>query len=475
MTYRTPMFKGWARALYGRAPVRPGQSMRRKVVSVASLCKRQAEEIFGDLVPTCLLAKPEGGRNRIFTIPVVFWTFLCQIMEGGSCRSGVSSVQALQSKLGEALCSSSDAAFCSARKRFPIRVLIAIHRHLVSALSPPRSPRTFVVDGTTVSMPDTEANQVCWPQPGGQKKGVGFPVMRIVGLFDLVSGAWIAMARGTLKGSKKGSERTLWLRLWRHLKPGDTVVADAGFCCWFTIALLHNRGVRVVLRNNGRRKADKHATRLGKNDRLERWRKPQVKPKWLKRKTYDELPKSIAVRVLTVFAPQESGFRTMKLELTTTVTDPEEMEAEEIASLYLRRWKVELFIDDLKTSLGMDVLRTKSPHMIYRELLMHVIAYNLLRAVIAQADEPERVSFKGSLDRLNKWMPIIAGAGSRKQRMRMIEDMLETVVEDLVIERPCRREPRVVKRRPKPFGLMTKPRGEAMEIAHRSKYRKPLN
>lgn len=220
--------------------------------------------------------------------------------------------------------------------------------------------------------------------------------------------------------------KTLWLRLRRHLKPGDTVVADAGFCCWFTLALLDRRGVRVVIRNHGRRKAARHSKRLGKNDRLERWRKPSKKPGWVDAKTYGKLPDSIAARVLSVEAPPQSGFRTMKLELTTMVTDPDDMSGEEMAALYFRCWKVELFIDDLKTSLGLDILRTKSPAMIYWELLMHVITYNLIRAIIAQADEPDRVSFKGSLDRINRWIPAICATGSRKERKRMIEDMLET-------------------------------------------------
>ncbi|MEP2775364.1 MAG: hypothetical protein ABJQ29_01390 [Luteolibacter sp.] len=135
------------------------------------------------------LARPKSRRDRIFTIPVVFWTFLCQILASGSCRSGVATVQTLQSRLGEALCSSNNAAFCYARRRFPNRILISIHRHLAAAPSPARAPRTFVVDGTTVSMSDTEANQSCWTQPGSQKARLGFPTMRIVGLFDLTSGA----------------------------------------------------------------------------------------------------------------------------------------------------------------------------------------------------------------------------------------------------------------------------------------------
>ena len=381
------------------------------------------------------------------------------------------SVQSLLSHLGKALCSSSDAAYCMARAKLPIRLLVSIQRHLAAALCPRQGPRTFVFDGTTISMPDTPANQMCWPQSGAQTAGVGFPVMRIVGLFDLATGVWIAMARGTLAGSKRGSERTLWRRLWRYLRAGDTVVADAGFCDWFSLAFLHRRGVRLVLRNKGRRKARPGSTRLGKGDRLERWRKPVVKPAWVSRAEYDSLPDSIAVRVVTVTAPQESGFRTLELDITTTVLDPAGMSAAEIGGLYLRRWDVELFIDDLKTSLGMDILRTRRIH---RELLMHVIAYNLLRALILQADDPRRVSFKGSLDRINRWLPMAMATTCKKTRKRLIDDLLETIAEDIVRERPNRREPRLKKRRPKPFGLMTKPRGEAMEIPHRSRYRKSL-
>ena len=468
------MFNGWSRTTFGGSPRRFGNAMRNKAGGLSALCTRQAEEVFGALLPGRLLVAPAGRRNRFFTTPVVFWTFLCQILGNASCRSATGTVQSLLSHLGRALCSSSDAAYCMARARLPIRMLIGIQRHLVAMLCPRGGARTFVFDGTTISMPDTALNQGCWPQSGAQKPGLGFPVMRLVGLFDLATGTWMAMARGTLAGSKRGSERTLCRRLWRHLRAGDTVVADALFCDWFSMVLLHRRGVTVVVRNNGRRKRSPHATRVGSNQRIERWRKPASRPAWVSREEYESLPDSIAVRVVTATAPPCSGFRTLELDVITTVTDPADMSASEVAGIYLRRWKVELFIDDLKTSLGMDVLRTRSPHMIYRELLMHVIAYNLLRSLIRQADDPDRVSFKGSLDRVALWLPITMVNPSRRARLRIIGDLLETLAEDLVRQRPDRREPRLVKRRPKPYGLMTKPRHEAMEIPHRSKYRKPL-
>lgn len=162
--------------------------MQHKAVDLSSLCLHQAKDLFGDLLAIGLLVNVPGFRNRSFPLPVVFWTFVCQILANGSCRHGVASVQALLSHLGEAICSPSTAAYCKARVRIPIRLLIRIHRHLVAAMRPHCSPRTSVVDGTTPSMPDTPANQEAWPQSRSQKEGCGFPIIRLVGLFDLATG-----------------------------------------------------------------------------------------------------------------------------------------------------------------------------------------------------------------------------------------------------------------------------------------------
>lgn len=370
MTYITPMFAGWHRKLHGRRPVRNGIEMRSKASEISSLCVRQAKDLFGGLLAIELLTKLPRLRNRTFPLPVVFWAFLCQILADGSCRHAVSSVQSLLSRNGKAICSPSTAAYYKARVRIPIRLLLKIHQRLVAGMCSRRIPRTFVIDGTTISMPDTPANQATWPA--------------------------VASA-------------TYCRKLWRHVRAGDTIVADSGFCCWFTLFLFKQRGVKVVMRINFIRKPDPHAAKLGKGDRLERWRKPNVRPKWIGASDYAKTPNNIPVRVVTVAVDPGSGFRTTELQLASTVLDPEEMAATQIGTLYLERWKAELFIEDLKTTLGMAVLTSRSPAMIRRELLVHIIAYNLLRALMTCGKTVgcENPSFKGTIDKLNHWLPTV--------------------------------------------------------------------
>jgi hypothetical protein len=283
------------------------------------------------------------------------------------------------------------------------------------------------------------------------------------------------LAVGAATGPFRSSERNLCRKLWRHVRAGDTIVADSGFCCWFTLYLFNLRGVKVVMRNSAIRKPDPRAVKLGPGDRLERWKKPGVRPKWISAHAYASMPESIAVRIVTVTADPVAGFRTTELQLASTVIDPEEISAARIGNIYQDRWRVELFIDDLKTTLGMAVLNTRSPAMIRRELLIHIIAYNLLRALMIHGKMPgsEGASFKGTIDRLNHWLPMMLAANSTTLRKRLVTDLLELIAEDQVPDRPFRREPRAVKRRPKPHQLLNVPRHQMVEINHRSRYKKP--
>jgi len=302
--------------------------------------------------------------------------------------------------------------------------------------------------------------------------------MKLVGLFCLDSGAWIA----TAKSHFRVHESRLFARLIRRLRRGDTLVTDRGFCSYWAAAELGARGVDFVMRNHQQRKVNfRKGQRLGKGDHCIRWHKPCQRAAWMSQKRFDALPDQLVVRETRLPALRRKGFRTTTITVVSSFLLAGEKSVEELADYFMRRWKVELYFDDIKTSQAMGVLRTKSPELVCRELLMHMIAYNLIRAVAsastAGALDPaaarERVSYKGTADRLATWSWMIWAAPTANKAREMVRHLHATVAGDLVTKRPGRREPRVKKRRPKNYQLMTKPRHEMMEIQHRNIYRKP--
>jgi hypothetical protein len=243
--------------------------------------------------------------------------------------------------------------------------------------------------------------------------------------------------------------------------------------------LLWLRGAHGLFRLHQRRPSDlRKGKRLGKNDRLMVWPKPWLwqRPRYLPIALWKLIPQQLSVRVVR-FVLEVPGFRAQSVTLVTTLLDPQAYPAEELARLYARRWRVELWFRDIKTSMGMEVLRCKSPKMLHKELEMFFIAYNLIRALMAQAgtlyDVPmERLSFKGTVDSVRQFSVAIAQARSGKKQKQLIADLLAIIARDQVPDRPGRREPRAVKRRPKPYQLLNRPRHLMKELQHRGKYRK---
>jgi hypothetical protein len=328
-----------------------------------------------------------------------------------------------------------------------------------------------VLDGTGVSMPDTPKNQRAYPQSAEQKPGCGFPFMKIVGIFSLSTGALLAYARG----NKHQHELNLLHRLREVFKAGDLVLADRGFSCYSLLGLLWQKNVMALMRLHHARKSDlRYGLRLGKNDRLVLWSKPK---NWERRYLPLQLWKSLApelwVRIVRV-SLRCPGFRTRSVILVTTLLDPEVYPAQEIALLYARRWQIELWFRDLKTSMGMNVLRCLSPKMIHKELEMFFIAYNLIRCLMLQASrdhgvELQRISFQGTVDATRQFSAALAQARSRNKQKRLIKSLLRTIAKDAVPERPGRREPRAVKRRPNPCAYLTKPRHKFKDVQHRNR------
>jgi hypothetical protein len=472
---KTPFFPAWRPRLN---PLKPAlQKVRAQPLPAV-------QNLFASALPPELLLQQSHGchsRERIFSLALTFWAFLAQILSPGtSCREIVRQVQSLFSLLGKNNIDEQTSAYCQARLRLPLSRLWQILGCTVRNLRRKAAQELFwrghevkVVDGSSCTLPDTAANQKVFPQQRMQKPGCGFPLMKFVGLFSLTTGALISVATGSIHDV----ELSLFRRIWHYLKAGELLLADRHFCDYGTIAGLWRRGVDCVLRLHQARPRDfRKGLWLGPGDRLVTWTKPKQRQLTITQKLWRILPQEITLRLIKVRCATK-GFRTRELVLVTTLLDPETYPAGEIARLYLRRWEVELFFRDIKTMMRMEHLRCQSPPMVQREFLMHLIAYNLIRTVMWEAarrhEAPlDRISFKGAVDSVRQYCIALSRARTGKKAAALVRDLLATLAQDLVPHRPGRREPRALKRRPKPYSLLTKHRHVFKEIPHRGKYRK---
>lgn len=295
---------------------------------------------------------------------------------------------------------------------------------------------------------------------------------------------WVAMfslATGILLESRKGSlqvhERTLWHEMWGCYEEGDVVLADRGFCSLADFWMLSERKVDCVMRLHQARKKDAGIIKtLGKNDYLVRWEKSRQAPNWLTEQQWKDIPEEITVRQITV-SIDNPGFRTRSITIATTLLDNKQFPPEALADLYRRRWLAELFIRDIKTTMRMDILRGRTPQIVHKELAIFSIAYNVIRSLIWQAAaekgiDPYRISFSGALTTIRQWTPLLPFIQSEEERTIFMQALLDSLANDIVPIRSRKRQPRALKRRPKNFQLLTKPRDQFMEIPHRHKYRK---
>jgi hypothetical protein len=411
-------------------------------------------------------------RDRIWTPMRTLWTFLVQVLNPDfSCRAAVAQVLAEQAAIGEPLDASADpTAYCQARQRLPLGMfktaLQKVGRSLQAKVGNHylwHERRVWVVDGSSCSMPDTPELQRAFGQPDGQQKDCGFPVARIVSMFCWATGAVSDVAIGAYRSS----ELTLWRQVWGQLRSGDIVLADRFYCTYADIAMLLALGCDGVFRLQGARARTmdfRQGKRLGKHDRLVTWRRPKACPRSVSQETFASLPETLAIRVLR-FHSYVPGFRSKTIMVATTLVDTKAYPLEAIADLYADRWTVELRLRDIKTTMGMDILSGKSPDVVCKEIYMYFLAYNLIRALMWQAaeeyDRPlHRLSFAGTMQRFHAAAPYLWLFSGTPKGRRLYQLLLSWIARDILPCRPNRVEPRAVKRRPKEYPLLNRPRNE---------------
>ncbi len=436
-----------------------------KIKSRARACgtATQAVEYFNVLTSPEMLATTERlmpeHRERLYPPTVALSMFMRQVLDADhSCQKAVNGWAGQRVADGLKAMSVRTGGYCKARQRLPLEMLRGLSQEAggqLHALADPRwrwrERRVKLVDGTGISMPDTAENQARYPQPSTQAAGVGFPLARVVAVICLGTGAVIDAAIGPHSG-KGNSELGLLRQLEAAFNPGDVMLADALYCSYFLIAAMRAAGVDVLFEQNGARSTDfRLGQALGQRDHLVDWRKP-ARPDWMTPAQYAGFPDQLKVREVKV------GHQV----LVTTMLNHRAVSKDDLSELYARRWNVELDLRNLKTTMGMETFHCQTPLMNEKELWVYLLAYNVIRLLMAQAAcnagvEPRSLSFKHTVQLWAAWnsrgMSPAADAGC----------LFTLIAQSRVGHRPGRVEPRMRKRRPKPYPWLKEPRAKARQ------------
>ena len=438
------------------------------VPSVTTVLQRFKTDWAAQLHPEAIHAACEAvgyttWRDRLLNPVITVQLFLLQILHGNTACRHLPHLSGFHF---------SASAYCQARTKLPLGVL----EHLVArvgqaarstALEDGRwhGHRTFFVDGSGCSMPDTPVLQDAFGQPGEQQPGCGFPVARLLALSHAGTGLLTQLVVSPLNTHELSHVQ----KIHPVLEAGDVLVADRGLSSYAHIALLGQAGVHALMRVGARQIVDFTPHRpfvmpgtrrtpaikglprsrwiiaQGQQDQRVEWFKPKPCPSWLDTATFEALPASLILREVR-YQVSQPGFRARLITLVTSCVDATCYPKDHLAELYFNRWEAETHLRQLKTTMKMDVLHCKTVLGVLKELTVFILVYNLVRLVMLQAADHqqvdiERISFMDAL----RWLSAPESG---------------VPLEELFVNpwRPNRVEPRVQKRRPKKYPFMTKPR-----------------
>ncbi len=485
MKTNNPFLPGISTKLDGKTCRRQLDDIRKRLHDLLDNSISDLGTVFSEILPIEMLQKAQRDvRSRVFPEVVVFWAWVSQMLESNSsCADALTRVQNWYDSAGLPVPAFDTSGYCRARKRLSSEFLDVVEEHS-RKYSEERIEdhhlwygfRLKAIDGTSVKLLDTSENQAGYPQPSGQEKGCGFPVMGVTGVLDLATGRIESHTQGDYR---EHDAKGLY-RLCEHFGKNDLLIADRAYGSYELMALLLAGGTHSVMRLHQKRegKVDwRRGKKLGPDSRLVVWDKPPSPGNCgITEEEWAALPDTMEVRIVRTRGKDRNG-RPKWLYFATTLTDAESYPTEEIALLYAERWKIEVKFRDIKTTMKLEMIRVKKPEMARKSLRMAFIAYNLVKALQtgAIAGEPyvmDEIGFKGTLDVIGEFRSQFRDL-ARKPRLLVSRQAAlgERIRERVLLIRPGRVEPRATKLRPKPYQYLTKPRAEFREILHRSHYR----
>jgi hypothetical protein len=393
-------------------------------------------------------------RERKLTPAVTVWVFMLQVLNGNTA------ITALHHLTGITMQASS---YCAARKRLPLElfarlfdvmsqaaeecVALAMGVMNSSAHALLNGRRVLLADATTFSMPDAPALREHFGYPAGQRQGLGFPVGKLIGVLDALTGC-VLVAMGVPLFAHEAREM---LALHPLLKRGDVLVADRGFCSFVQISLLLEHGVDAVMHLHQRRKTSPM------RDWIETWTRPVKRPEWMSLALWERIPATIDIRIMRYSVVGRNGHK-KQIYVATTLLDQITYPPELIQRIYGHRWNIETCFNQLKTHAKMNTLKCQDVQGVIKELIMFLIVWNLVRMTMAKFAQQMgvsvwRVSF---IDTVRFLCTLLQGPPATELKLLVNPD------------RPGRWEPRKLKRRNKEYDLLTEPRRN-LKAKHRAR------
>lgn len=483
---KQPLLTGFPKTFIANSKRRHQAAIRRLRESLRGESLSGYAVMFADVLPAAFLREIDlTRRNRHFGFLPVFWAWFAQIIEGNaSCSKAVALMQSWCRSQGLPVPSPDTSSYCKGRRRldgsFLESIAARVGSHLETSIRDAdlwHGMTLKAIDGSSVKLADTAENQAELPQPSVQKPGCGFPVMSVAGLINLSHGGWEAMTTGPAYEHDLAMAR----RMLDHVGEGDLLLGDRMYCSYRFFAETRERGAHLLARLHQAREVKldwRKGRKISPHERLVTWTRPTFSAvrDTMTREQWEALPESMEVRLIRLGFEDRTG-RRRTMTVATTLTDAAVHDGVELHALYARRWEVELRLRDIKTTLGFETLNVRTPEMARKTMSMIRIAYNLMRVLMQHAAREAgtpvgEMSFKESLDlatSIHESFRDLSGK-PRKRAFQMIF-LIEMLARRTIDPRPGRREPRAIKKRPKPFPLLTAPRHEFIEIPHRSNYR----
>jgi len=295
----------------------------------------------------------------------------------------------------------SKSAIFQARARLGSGPLAALFERVARPIGGEQAPgvwlagrRLVAVDGTCVDVADTTANAEHFGRPGVNKgEQAAFPQARVVALAECGTHAVFAAEIGRYSQS----EATLTGPLLDRLEAGMLLTADRGFFSYalWRKAIGTGAGLLWRVRTDKTGPKPSHVEDLPDGSWLAHLRR--ATPAAARR----EEPMLVRVIDYTIDDGRENH---TTYRLFTTMLDPGEVAAADLAAAYTQRWEIELAFDELKTHQRgpRTVLRSKSPDLVLQEIWGHLCCHYAIRSLMAQAathcgHDPDRVSFVAAL------------------------------------------------------------------------------